>query len=205
MKKVWITVADFSHLTVVKKIVRAREVKAAMTSNAYFPNPDPSLPDLGNKAQLLEDAKIAADTGDHAAVANMHKVEGDLDIMMRNEANYVEKIANADFDNGETIIKSATFRPQKVTVRTPRVFKAKNTKTPGEVKLSVAKEKQLASYTWQSSTSATGAWITAGTTTNKASIIISGLESGARMYFRMAVIIGGSQGAFTEVISIIVL
>jgi len=204
MKKVWITVQEWSGLSVPQKIAKAREIKSKMTGNVFFPAPDPSLTDLGNKATLLEDAQTDADTGNHAAVAHMHTVEFDLGIMVRNEANYVEKVANADFENGEEIIKSGGYRPRKVTVRAPRVFKAVSKKVPGEVKLSIAKQKR-ASYVWQHSANGTDGWITAGTTTDKASFTFGGLTSGARVYFRMAVIIGGAQGEWSNIISIIIL
>ena len=206
MKKVWVTVLEWSTLSVPQKISKAREVKTSMTSNGYFPNPDPTLVDLGNKITLLEDAKTAADTGSHEAVANMNKIADDLGVMMRNEANYVENVANSDFDNGETIILSAGMKPKKEAVRKAPAFTASGTKVPGQVKLRTPREKR-SSYVWQYSTTpaASGNWITAGITTDKASIVINGLESGVRMYFRMALIVNGSQGAWSNVIDIIIL
>src|SRR3990172_3661279 len=196
MIKKWIVVLGFSKLPIPEKIKLLRAIIKAMTGNSHFSTPRVSMADMTSKTDLLALKESEAETGDHSKVAEMHEVEHDAELMVDKQVAYVEEIANDNFATGDSIIKSAAMKPQKVAVHEARQFKVTNTDMPGQGK-AVTKGVVRASFIWMYSTDQIN-WITAGTTI-KAQLIISGLTSGTKYYFRVAVVTKDGQGPFSNV------
>jgi hypothetical protein len=106
--------------TVPEKIEFGRTVKSAMTGNANFTNPSPTLVELETATDNLETAKNKAELGNHEAVQKMYDMEFEFDAVMTNMGKYVETTAK----NNAAVILSAGMQIRN----TP-----KGTKVPGQV------------------------------------------------------------------------
>lgn len=203
MKTKWNVKLELGKMSVDQKVTKALTVVEKMTGNAHFPSPDPSLVDLYNRAQLLKTKQTAAEGGDHTKVAEMHEVESQLEIMLNNEAAYVAKVANADFENGESIIKSAGMEPKKERVTPVKGFTVKTNGT-GSVKLSTKSAGTRAAYEFEHTETPAddGSWISKESLQSKT--VVNGLTSGVRVYFRVRILLKGGFGDWSQTISIII-
>ncbi len=111
--------------SVPDKIEMGRSVKSAMTGNANFATPSPTLAELGTATDNLETAKNEAELGSHEAVQEMYAKEFEFDAVMTNMGKYVETTAK----NNPAVILSAGMQIRN----TP-----KGTKVPGQVVAVVA-------------------------------------------------------------------
>ena len=200
--KMWVVALKLNKLSLPALLEKTLTIAGAMESNPYFPAMNPSATDLRNKVAAIQVQIGIAATGNKQAKANIRKLKRELIIMLNNEGFYVERVANDDPENGEAIILSADMNPKKSGTHTARTFFVKNSPLPGKMLLRTKAEKR-ASYLWEYSTDAAN-WFSGGITIS-AKNSISGLTSGTRYYFRVAVITKSGQGAWSDVLTIIVL
>lgn len=205
MIKRWLVVLMLARLSVPQKVEKARFIVKSMTGNTHFSSPVPTLAEVAAAADELETAYLASrDAGKDETVA-MHTKEEVLDNLLIRLGHYIEDTANMDEENAEEIILSAGVATKNVPMHTAREFRVKNTNMPGEV---VARTKRVprASYIWQYSTTPTDAasWVTAAITV-KATVKISGLTSGKKYSFRVAVVTKDGQGPWSNEIDLVVL
>jgi hypothetical protein len=116
----------------------------------------------------------------------------------------VETIANADADNAAIIIGSSGFALKKPAVHGPKLFTVKPGKASGSVNLD-SKAAKGAVYVYEMTTDpntpASWANIYIGKTTR---FLKTGLSSGQRYYFRVAVIIKGVQQPWSPVVNVVI-
>lgn len=205
MKNRFVVVLRLGRMSVLQKREKALFIVKSMTGNPHFLNPLPLLSDIIDAVNDLDTAIIQANEGSRKANIVMHRKEAELARLLSAEGNYVENIANANPETGESIIIGAGMDFKKVHIRKASNFKVKNTEMPGEVKLRT-KYADRAGFIWQYSINPGDdtSWIT-GSITNKASTIISSLLSGTRYYFRVAVLVNNKQQAWSEVVSVMVM
>lgn len=94
---------NLKQLTTMLKVSKARQIAQAMALSANFPTPNPALAVLLAKAQEVEDAFEAAETGLNTAQTTLELREKELDILLTQEAAYVSNIAAGNVE----IIESA--------------------------------------------------------------------------------------------------
>lgn len=192
-----------SRLTVPQKIESARFIVLSMTGNANFPTPSPTLASITTLTNSLETAHIAALGGGTDDTANMHAKEVVLDLSLKLLASYVEGIANANSITAEAVILSAGMPVRKSPTHLAKDFDVIPTGNPGEVKIST-KYKVNATFIWQMTTNASdeNSWVQI-TQTTQSKIIKSGLVSGTRYYFRVAMVDRTGIQPWSNVLNII--
>jgi len=199
--RIWIVVLRLLKLSVPKLIEKARIIISAMTSNPYFPNPDPSLVDVSNRVLLLENAHLAGNT------SLVRKLKREVIIMLTNLSYYVTKIANADPENGEVVINSAKMEAKRQGQRVGKQFGVRNSLITGKVLLDAPGIKR-GTHKWNYAETVTGTdpivWISLPDTL-KANTSKSDLISGKRYSFRHATITRDGQSSWSNVLELIVL
>ncbi len=196
-------VLKLSELTFLQMIDFSKHVISSMSGNAYFPAPLPALNTISTNIANLDAAVMLANTRTPSATADKHAKRKLLHDSMTSLGFYVEAIANQDPANALTIITSAGMTPKKDLPPKPSGFRLVLTGVPGEVKL-LTDWVRLAGYKWEYTTTPEDetSWIE--TDSMKRELLLSGLTTGLRYYFRVAVILH-TCGPYSQVINTIVL
>ena len=175
----------------------------AMTGNTLLPSPTPPLATLSADLAAFEASEATALTRvKGAAVTRNEKylvLHGDLE----HEMAYVQSVADANPANAQSIIESSGFAVRKTTSHPKTALKATAGPVPGAVKVVAKAVAPRASYEWQFSTDQK-TWTNAPTTL-QAKIAITGLTSGTVYYFRFRAVTKVGEGAWSQVVQILVL
>ncbi|HEY0031277.1 MAG TPA: fibronectin type III domain-containing protein [Bacteroidia bacterium] len=192
-----------SRLSVAKKTARTRFIVASMEDNPHFPAPNPALSVITANADALDAARVTAMGGGPDDTAFMHSKELLLDFSLKSLAAYVEWIANQDPNSAEAIIRSAGMEMKVQVPYQAHEFQVRNTPHSGEVKLST-RYVANATFIWHIShdPSAEQNWKEI-TCTRQSKLIHSGLESGVRYYFRVAVLDRFGMNPWSNVLNVI--
>jgi hypothetical protein len=149
---------EFKRLTIPEKVIFGQNVHDQLTANAaIFTTPDVDLVTLQTKIGTLTSTADAAESGDHAKVAEMYEAERDWDTTFDTEAHYVDRIANGN----ETIILKSGFTATKseTTPATiplvPEVKEPKINPVPGSIHVEVEYKQGVKNYLYFISTSNT--------------------------------------------------
>ena len=165
-------------------IAYAQNVAAAMTNNAHFPSPTPTLATFQTDIAALSAAEAAVLSRTKGAVearnAKLLVVVGDL----VNLKNYVQTtVATATPADAESIIQSAGMSVRKATLHDKPALEAKQGSVTGTVNLIAKAAAKSAAYSWQYSTDQK-TW-TSVPQTLRAKAGVSGLTAGTTYYFRV--------------------
>jgi hypothetical protein len=176
----------FSKLTVPNKIQQARNILIQMAASGNFVTPTPTLAIVGTATDTLETAFEDASKGGTVKTAFMHLQEKNLVKLMAQLASYVQTTSQGD----ETIILSSGMdvaatpsAPQQLLA--PEALAIYIGQNESDALLKWKTLKGAKAYVIQQSTDGNTNWAEAGHCT-KATIIISGLTSGAKIWFRTA-------------------
>ncbi len=180
----------------------ATSVVNAMTGNASFPSPVPPLATVSADLAAYETAEAAAVTRVKGAVVTRNEKYAVLRADLGHLMGYVQQVADANPANAQSIIESAGFRIRKTASRTKSAIKVVAGTVPGSVKLIAKAASHRASYEWQFSTDQK-TWTDAPTTL-QANTVLIGLTSGTVYYFRFRAITKTGEGAFSQVVQILV-
>lgn len=194
---------NLKKLSVTDKIAKGRQIVTAMTNNASFPNPNPSLPDVTAALDGLTQAFAqvqAARSEVTTRVATQDNAEAKVDQALTQLASYVESIAGRD----ETLISSAGMEtkasPSAPTMPSvPQALSANAGEHEGEINLVWKAVLNARSYTIEASIdpATPASWTHAGIATS-ASKVIANLTSGKRYWFRVAAVGAGGQSGWSE-------
>jgi hypothetical protein len=175
----------------------------AMTGNTLLPSPTPPLATLSADLAAFEASEATALTRvKGAAVTRNEKylvLHGDLE----HEMAYVQSVADANPGNAQSIIESSGFAIRKTTSHPKTALKVTVGTVPGAVKVVAKAVAPRASYEWQYSTDQK-TWTNAPSTL-QAKIAITGLTSGTVYYFRFRAVTKAGEGAYSQVVQILVL
>lgn len=188
--------------TVLQLIDYARHVVGLMTGNSHFTTPAPALATVGTDATNLENAQALVKHGTPALTADRNAKRVILHNELVNLAAYVEGIANMDPVNALTIAKSSGFDLKADPTPRQNGFRLKALTTAGQVELKTNSVPR-SSYIWQYTATPNDEASWKAQQGNLAKMIITGLISGQRVYFRVAVV-GKTQGPWSNVLSTIV-
>jgi hypothetical protein len=198
-----VAVLDLTKLTVPQILLKATNIVTKMTGNVHFPTPTPTLAAVSAAITLASDALATAQTKAKGTASPMHAAVKALEILLKQLLAYVETTANADEANGVAIIESAGMSVRKTATRKPKVFTAVNIPlSPGSVLLNT-KSVPRSVYHYQMTTDPnTGSsWVTISIN-QVVKYIKTGLTSGTKYYFRVAVITKSIEGPWSPVLSV---
>jgi hypothetical protein len=186
VKKVIIALR-MDRMTPLQLVDFSKQIVTAMTGNAYFASPSPTLASINSNIVSLEAAIAVTKRGIQATTADMHAKKKILHDALKNLGAYVEGIANLDPPNAITIARSAEMGIKNDPKPRPSGFRLQLTGIPGQVRLYTTSIKS-GSYRWEYTLTPTdnASWISVEN--NLAKILITGLTSGQRYYFRAAAV-----------------
>ena len=180
----------------------ASSVINAMTGNASFPNPAPPLATVSADLAAYEAAEAQVLTRVKGAAATRNTkyavLRTDLEHLMAN----VQQVADLNPANAQSLIESAGFSIRKTTLHPKSAIKIEAGAVPGSVKLLAKAVDKRASYEWQYSTDQK-TWTNAPASL-QAKTVITGLTSGTTYYFRFRGVTKTGEGAYSQIVQILV-
>ena len=186
MLKIIIAVLKLAGLTLSQLGQRVKFIVESIYGSAYFGTPDPMVLDASKARQALADAittcELAPTKENKKKVKDARKA---LMAAMELVRQYVQGIARLNPEFAENIADAAGLTLKNNPGRKARVFAVMNTAVSGTVSLLAAVFK-IDIYNWQMTLTplVDSSWLPIGIT-NKAELMISGLISGKRYYFRV--------------------
>lgn len=161
----------------------AQGIVTGMTSNPHFPSPVPTLAALSQAISDLQAAETAALTRVKGAVAKRNELRTTLISLLQQLRGYVQVTADANPENGASIIESAGLVIKKTPSRAPRTFSAKPGTVSGEVKVFAPSAGHRSSFEWEYSVDGGTTWL-AMPPTIQAKTSITGLKPGSSVMFK---------------------
>jgi len=194
---------NLRNLSVTEKMAKARQIVTALTNNASFPNPHPSLTDVTAAADDLDRAYgsvQAAKSEVSTRAVTQDNAEAKLDQLVTQLAAYVESIAGRD----DTLITSAGMetkgsRTPSTVPTAPQGVSASAGEHEGEIILAWKPVPNARSYIIESSLDPATAngWTQVGIAT-AATKSIGNLTTGKRYWFRIAAVGALGQSGWSE-------
>ena len=115
----------------------------------------------------------------------------------------VQSAADANLDNGVSIINGAGMAVRKTPAGHPHVLAAKPGPVAGSVKLTAPAAARRASHNWQYSTDGGKTWV-AMPSTLQSKTSMTGLPSGTTVQFRSCPVTKAGQGDWSAPVSLLV-
>lgn len=190
--------------TVVAALIAfAQTIAKAMSGNPSFPNPAPTLVVFLQAITDLQTAQTAALARTKGTVITRDEKKVALVTLLQQLKGYVQTIADANVENGASIIAGAGFAVRKSATRAPRVFTAKPGKVSGTAALMAAPAAKRSAYEWEYSLDGGKTWvITPSTLPAKTTIL--GLTPGSTVVFRYRAVTKAGEGDWSQVVSLII-
>lgn len=194
---------NLQRLTIPEKVARSRQIVAAMTGNADFTSPQPTLTQITDAVNELEAAYHASQTARQEAKAKtmeQNQKEETHDDLLTQLAGYVESASGGD---GMKIMGAKMDLRSPATgvveLDAPDSFSASAGDRDGEIDLRWDKVERARSYVIQCSTDPPTAtsW-THATISTKSQVTVGGLTSGTRHWFRVAAVGPLGQSPWSE-------
>lgn len=183
----------FTTLAIPDKILKARNIVTQLTGNAAFTRPNPTLAVVTAAADALETAFNDAADGGKTKTAVMYNKEAALDALMAQLSAYVQEASAGDalviLSSGMEVRATKT-PPQDLPA--PQNLAAETGDNEGSINLSWEPVKKAKAYLMQTSPDGATAWQNLNITSTKASVVITGLASGTKTWFRVCAI--GAKG-----------
>jgi hypothetical protein len=193
-----------SHWATSVLIPYTENIVQKMTANAAtFGSPSPALAVLTAAAADLTSAEGNALSRVKGAVAIRNEKRTALVTLLRQEASYVQQTADANVENGVSIIESAAMSVRKSPTRKPKSFEVLAGPTSGTAKLVTKSAGPRAAYEWQYSTDGGKTWVNAPGTM-QAKTVIPGFTPGATVQFRYRPLTKIGEGDWSQVASLII-
>jgi hypothetical protein len=184
-------------------ITYARAIVTAMTGNAAFPSPAPTLAAVTAAIDALQIAETSALTRAKGTATVRNEKLAELVTLLRQLVRYVQNVADGNVDSGASIIESAAIAVKKTAVRKPRVFAAASGPVSGTAKLVAPRAAGRASYEWQQSLDGGKTWVTERVTM-QADTVVQGLTPGASVLFRYRPVTKKGEGDWSQPASLII-
>ena len=175
----------------------------AMTNSPLFPSPVPTLAAVTAAINDLTAAEPAAQSRVKGAVTTRNEKSTVLVSLLLQLKAYVQAQADANVENGASIIESAGLGVRKATGRKPRVFEALPGAVSGSVKLLAQSAGSRSSYEWGYSLDGGKTWVSAQITL-QAKATITGLTPGAMVQFRYRPVTKAGQGDWSQTVVLLV-
>jgi hypothetical protein len=190
-------------LSLTDKIAKGRQIVTAMTNNASFPNPNPSLADVTTAVEELEKTSAAVQAAKSEVttrIAILQNTETKVDHALTQLGSYVENIAGRD----DALITSAGMETQASrsapsSPAVPQALSATAGEHEGNINLTWKPAPNARSYVIEASLdpATPTSWIHVGIATSAAKAIAN-LVTGKRYWFRVATVGTGGQSGWSE-------
>jgi len=184
-------------------IAYAAQIIKAMTGNAYFANPTPSIVVLQKGADDLMAAQTGAQARTKGAVALRNEKKAALVTLLEELRTFVQSQADANPENGASMIESSGISLRKATVRPALGFHAKAGSVSGTVKVAAPSAARRASYEWQYSIDGGKTWITMPPTLQSRTSVV-GLQPQTSVQFKYRPVMKTGPADWSQAISFIV-
>jgi hypothetical protein len=184
-------------------ITHAQAIVTAMTGNASFPTPTPTLAVISTAISALQTAETAALSRVNGAVAVRDDKRAALVKLLKQLTAYVQTVVDADVETAGAIIQSAALAVKKAPTRKPRVFDAVHGAAPGSASLIAPSAGQRAAYDWEYSVDGGKTWVMSPSTL-QAKTVVTGLTPGATVQFRYRPVTKAGEGNWSQVVSLMV-
>jgi len=181
----------------------AKAVALAMTNNAAFPAPTPTLAALNTALVDLEVAEAAAQARTKGAIASRNQKRDALASVLEQLRAYVQSVADADRPRAAALIQSAAMNVRKVTLRAKRAFGVEQGSVSGAVTLVTASAARRASYEWEVSSDTGKTWQVLPPTL-QTKTAMTGLQSGATYSFRYRSVTKAGAADWSQPLSLLV-
>lgn len=180
----------------------ALAVAAAMTGNTHFPEPQPSLDALNDSTKAFSDALALARSRDKVKVAIKNNLRTELNLTLRNLANYCSFAAKGDraqLVSSGFSLNADTNYPK--TLSAPENFNAQLGNHSGEVIVSINRIANANAYLllYKLASAENGAWSHA--TDSLPYFTLTGLEALQQYNFKMGIIGTKGQTVYTDTIT----
>jgi hypothetical protein len=136
----------------------ARAIIIALTGNAAFPTPVPTLAAVSAAITDLENAQAVALTRVKGAAQTRNQKLAALVTLLRQLRDYVQTVADASPDSAAALIHSAAMNVRKVSLAGKRVFSVKQGALSGAVSILAPAAGPRASYEWEMSADGGKTW-----------------------------------------------
>ena len=194
---------SLQNLSVPQKVQFLRQVVTAMTGNANYATPSPTLASITTKTDDLEtkfnDAQAARLTAQQKT-SLQDTAERDADAAVTQLASYVENTSAGDSAKIQSAGMEVRATPAPVgTLPAPAGIVATIGDLDGEIDLDWDSVRGAISYVMQRSVDPPTAtsWQSAGVVT-KSKGSVTGLTSGTKFWFRVAAVGAAGQGAWSN-------
>ena len=184
-------------------ITYAQGIVKGMTGNASFPNPVPTLAAVTAAINALQTAETAALARTKGAVATRNEARTSLVMLLEQLKADIQAAADANVENGASIIQSAGVSVRKTAVHPPRVFAATPGAVSGVANVVAPSAARRASYEWEYSLDGGKTWVTLPSTL-QAKTSLSGLQSGSTVQFRYRPVTKTGEGNWSPAVSVTV-
>ena len=184
-------------------VTMARAIVTRMTGNAWFPAPQPPLATVQVAIDDLAEAEAATLTKTMGTVARRDGKRVALVSLLQLLQAHVQSTAEANPENGASIIQSAGLEVKKKAGPPPRVFTAKQGPTSGSVILLAPKAGHRAGYEWAYSLDGGTTWIAVPVTV-QARTTVTGLKPGSKVSFRYRAVTKDGAGDWSDAVVMIV-
>jgi hypothetical protein len=181
-------------------ITYAQGIVTRMTGNPAFATPLSAVTAATSDLQTAETAALSRLKG---AVAIRNEKRAALVALLEQLRSYVQTQADANVENGTSIIEGAGIAVRKAAVRTPRVFDAVAGAVSGSAKLVARSAGARASYEWQYSTDGGKTWLQAPATLQAKTTVV-GLTAGATVQFRYRAVTKTGEGDWSQTLVLLV-
>jgi hypothetical protein len=181
----------------------APAIVLAMTGNAAFPSPLPSLTAVTAAANDLSAAEATAKARTKGAIATRNQKRAALLTLLEQLRAYVQTVADADRERAANLIQSAGMNVRKVVPRPKRIFLAKQGSISGAVTLEAASAGHRASYEWGASPDAGKTWLPLPPTL-QAKTSTTGLTPATTYLFRYRWVSKGGAADWSQPVSLVV-
>jgi hypothetical protein len=184
-------------------ITYAHGIATALTNNPSFPTLTPTLATLSAAIADLQTAETAALARAKGAVVTRNEKKTALIQLLQQLRGVIQTAADANVENGASIITSAGVAVRKVAVRAPRTFSAKPGAISGTAKLVAVSAGNRSGYEWEYSSDGGKTWVTAPSTL-QAKTTVTGLTTGTTVQFRYRPVTKAGEGNWTQPVSLLV-
>jgi hypothetical protein len=184
-------------------VAYATGVVKSMTGNPLFPAPVPALTTVTQAITDLQSAETAAQSRIKGAATTRNEKRTALVAILQQLRASIQAVADANVENGASIIESAGVAVKKTPVHTPRVFAAEPGAVSGTAKLITKSSGARAGYEWQYSLDGGKTWVGAPVTL-QAKTTVAGLTPGATVQFRYRPVTKAGEGDWSQTVVLLV-
>jgi hypothetical protein len=184
-------------------ITYADGIVKSLTGNPSFPTVVPTLATISAAIADLQNAETAALARTKGAVVTRNEKKTALLQLLQQLRGTIQTTADANVENGASIISSAGVAVRKTVVHPPRVFAAKPGPVTGTARLVAASAGHRASYEWEYSTDGGKTWLTTPVTLQAKTTVV-GLAAGTTVQFRYRPVTKAGEGNWTQPVSLLV-